>query len=51
MCDLHVTLRPAIVTDLPLVYRGELAYIQCWELAHESAWRLQLERNLAVWGR
>lgn len=49
MCDLHVTLRPAIVTDLPLIYRGELAYIQCWEPAHESAWQLHLEQNLAVW--
>ncbi|WP_416362987.1 GNAT family N-acetyltransferase [Pseudomonas sp. NFX183] len=49
MCDSPVTLRPAAVTDLPSIYRGEQAYIQCWEPAHESAWRLQLERHLTLW--
>lgn len=42
-------LRPARVTDLPAIYRGEEAYIQRWEPAHESAWRLQLERHLTRW--
>lgn len=44
-----LTLRPAIVTDLPLIYRGELAYIQQWEPAHEAGWRSHLEPNLALW--
>ncbi len=44
-----LTLRPAMVTDLPSIYRGELAYIQQWEPAHEAAWRAQVERNLTAW--
>jgi ribosomal-protein-alanine N-acetyltransferase len=44
-----LTLRPARVTDLPSVYRGELAYIQQWEPTHEAGWRSQVERNLALW--
>ena len=42
-------LRPAQVTDLPSIYQGEQAYIQRWEPAHETAWRLQLERHLRRW--
>lgn len=42
-------LRPARVTDLPAVYRGELDYIQTWEPTHEAAWRLDLERHLTRW--
>ncbi|MGY1954947.1 GNAT family N-acetyltransferase [Pseudomonas pergaminensis] len=44
-----LTLRPAIVTDLPAIYRGELAYIQQWEPAHEAGWRSHVEHNLALW--
>nr|USW04034.1 GNAT family N-acetyltransferase [Pseudomonas pergaminensis] len=44
-----LSLRPAIVTDLPSIYRGELAYIQQWEPTHEAGWRSQVERNLALW--
>lgn len=44
-----LTLRPATVTDLPAIYRGELGYIQQWEPAHEAAWQRQLERHLTRW--
>lgn len=44
-----LTLRLARVTDLPAIYRGELAYIQQWEPTHETAWRRQLERHLTDW--
>lgn len=30
-------LRPARVTDLPAIYRGELGYIRQWEPQHEHA--------------
>ncbi|MBK5438289.1 GNAT family N-acetyltransferase [Pseudomonas sp. TH32] len=42
-------LRPACVTDLPSIYRGEQDYIRRWEPGHEEAWRLQLERHLTCW--
>ncbi|WP_339497974.1 GNAT family N-acetyltransferase [Pseudomonas canadensis] len=44
-----LSLRPAIVTDLTSIYRGELAYIQQWEPTHEAGWRSQVEHNLALW--
>ncbi|MCW2290422.1 ribosomal protein S18 acetylase RimI-like enzyme [Pseudomonas sp. BIGb0408] len=44
-----LVLRPGRITDLPLVYRGEEAYIRAWEPAHENAWRLQMERHLTSW--
>jgi ribosomal protein S18 acetylase RimI-like enzyme len=44
-----LTLRPATVTDLPSIYRGEQDYIRRWEPDHEAAWRLQLERHLTRW--
>lgn len=43
------TLRPALASDLPFVYRGELAYIRQWEPAHEDDWYRQLERHLTRW--
>ena len=46
---MRLTLRPGCITDLPLVYRGEEAYIRTWEPAHEDAWRLQMERHLTSW--
>lgn len=42
-------LRPAQVTDLPSIYRGEQDYIRCWEPQHEAEWRLQFERHLERW--
>jgi ribosomal-protein-alanine N-acetyltransferase len=42
-------LRPARVTDLPAIYRGEQYYIQRWEPKHEVAWRRNLERHLTRW--
>lgn len=42
-------LRPACITDLPAIYRGEQDYIRSWEPDHEDAWRLQLERHLTRW--
>ncbi len=45
----ELTLRPARITDLPAVYRGERGYIQRWEPAHELAWQEQLERHLTRW--
>jgi ribosomal protein S18 acetylase RimI-like enzyme len=44
-----LALRPALVTDLPSIYRGELGYIQQWEPAHLVAWRRQMERHLTRW--
>jgi ribosomal protein S18 acetylase RimI-like enzyme len=42
-------LRPARITDLPAIYRGEESYIRCWEPEHEALWRIQLERHLTRW--
>lgn len=42
-------LRKALVTDLPLIYRGEREYIQRWEPSHEDGWLRQTERHLADW--
>lgn len=44
-----LVLRPASVSDLPAVYRGEQAYIRRWEPDHEAAWRGQVERHLTCW--
>ena len=44
-----LSLRPAHVLDLPAIYAGEQAYIQCWEPDHEDAWRRQFERHLTRW--
>lgn len=42
-------LRPACVTDLPAIYRGEQDYIQPWEPKHEAAWQRELGRHLTRW--
>lgn len=42
-------LRPACITDLPALYRGEESYIRCWEPQHESVWRSRTERHLTRW--
>ncbi len=42
-------LRKAVITDLPLIYRGEREYIQRWEPSHEDGWLRQSERHLANW--
>lgn len=34
-----LTLRPARLTDVPYVQRGEVTYIRQWEPAHEARWR------------
>ncbi len=47
--DPKPVLRPARVTDLPAIYRGELAYIRQWEPQHEHAWQMAAERHLALW--
>lgn len=44
-----VVLRPARVTDLPAIYRGELGYIRQWEPQHEQGWRTAAERHLQQW--
>lgn len=44
--DSKPVLRPARVTDLPAVYRGELGYIRQWEPQHEHAWQMAAEQNL-----
>lgn len=44
-----LVLRPALVTDLPSIYRGEMGYIQQWEPAHMVGWRRQMERHLTRW--
>ncbi len=44
-----VVLRPARVTDLPAIYRGELGYIRQWEPQHEQGWRMAAERHLQQW--
>lgn len=47
--DSKPVLRPARVTDLPAVYRGELGYIRQWEPQHEHAWQMAAEQNLVQW--
>lgn len=47
--DSKPVLRPARVTDLPAIYRGELGYICQWEPQHEHAWRMAAEQNLVQW--
>lgn len=47
--DSTPVLRPAQVTDLPAIYRGELGYIRQWEPQHEHAWQMAAERHLALW--
>ncbi|OLU23635.1 GNAT family N-acetyltransferase [Pseudomonas sp. PA15(2017)] len=47
--DSKPVLRPARVTDLPAIYRGELGYIRQWEPQHEQAWQMAAERHLAQW--
>lgn len=47
--DSRPVLRPARVTDLPAIYRGELGYIRQWEPQHEHAWQMAAERHLAQW--
>ncbi|WP_254865843.1 GNAT family N-acetyltransferase [Pseudomonas fluorescens] len=42
-------LRKAVITDLPMIYRGERDYIQRWEPSHEDGWLRQTERHLASW--
>lgn len=42
-------LRKAVITDLPLIYRGERDYIQRWEPSHEDGWLRHSERHLASW--
>lgn len=42
-------LRKAVITDLPLIYRGERNYIQRWEPSHEDGWLRHSEQNLASW--
>nr|WP_288453231.1 GNAT family N-acetyltransferase [uncultured Pseudomonas sp.] len=44
-----VVLRPARVTDLPAIYRGELGYIRQWEPQHEHDWRMVAERHIEQW--
>mgnify|MGYP002037453977 FL=1 len=44
-----VVLRPARVTDLPAIYRGELGYIRQWEPQHEHSWQMAAERHLVQW--
>jgi len=44
-----LTLRQALVTDLPSVYLGEQDYIRTWEPAHETAWQNDLHRHLSRW--
>jgi ribosomal protein S18 acetylase RimI-like enzyme len=43
------TLRRATIADLPLIFRGERAYMTRIEPEHEARWLDALERNLAVW--
>lgn len=42
-------LRPAQVTDIAAIYRGELGYIRQWEPQHEHAWQMAAEQNLVQW--
>jgi len=42
-------LRPAMITDLPAIYRGEQGYIRQWEPQHEGAWQADLGRHLIGW--
>lgn len=46
---MRLALRPARLTDLPALYRGELDYIRTWEPTHEDAWHRDLERHLSRW--
>jgi len=44
-----VTVRPARVGDLPMIYRAELAYIRDVEPAAEPGWIRAIDRNLELW--
>lgn len=44
-----LVLRPAQLTDLPSIYRGEQDYIRTWEADHEAVWYMGLERHLTRW--
>ncbi|MCP1624958.1 GNAT family N-acetyltransferase [Pseudomonas nitroreducens] len=46
---MSLSLRPARITDVPFVQRGEEAYIRQWEPAHEARWRDDFDRHLARW--
>ncbi|MCZ2402520.1 GNAT family N-acetyltransferase [Paenarthrobacter sp. Z7-10] len=43
------SLRAAVITDLPMIYRGELSYMREFEPASEPAWTRALDRNLEMW--
>jgi ribosomal-protein-alanine N-acetyltransferase len=44
-----VSLRRAAVADLPLIWRGERAYMREIEPEHEAAWAEATERHLGDW--
>ena len=44
-----LTLRQALVTDIPSIYQGEQNYIRTWEATHELAWQNDLHRHLTRW--
>ncbi|OBY90613.1 acetyltransferase [Pseudomonas sp. AU11447] len=46
---MNLSFRPARITDVPYVQRGEEAYIREWEPAHEARWREGFDRHLARW--
>lgn len=46
---MNLSFRPAHITDVPYVQRGEEAYIRQWEPAHEAHWREDFDRHLARW--
>jgi ribosomal protein S18 acetylase RimI-like enzyme len=46
---MNLSFRPARITDVPYVQRGEEAYIRQWEPAHEARWREGFDRHLARW--
>lgn len=44
-----VSLRRAVVADLPLIWRGERAYMREIEPEHEAAWAEATDRHLRDW--
>jgi ribosomal-protein-alanine N-acetyltransferase len=43
------TIRTAIITDLPFIYRCDLAYMREFAPDHVTGWALAIDRQLETW--
>jgi ribosomal-protein-alanine N-acetyltransferase len=44
-----VTIRGAVATDLPFIYRGDLAYMREFAPDHATGWSIAIDRQLETW--